>query len=119
MVTGLALLLKNQMVYVEHRDKILDLIDSRIEAGYFQESLHGKVKQQTAGFSVVPVPAAQIRLIEEAAPDLAATVHATLNEPMAAVVPATVIVPDFAATLQSTLGELPATDGTGEKKEVA
>lgn len=105
LVAGVALFLKNQMVYTQYRDKILDLIDSRIEAGYFQESLNGAPKQKTAGFSVVPFPPGQVKIIEQTVPDLMATVKATLAPSTPGIgTPMSATPGDFAATLQGTMG---------------
>lgn len=114
---GIALALKNQMVYTQNRDRILDLIDSRIEAGFFQHSLNGAPKQKTAGFSVVPFPPGQVKVIEQTVPEIIATVKATLAPTTPGMgTPMSAAPGDFSATLQGTLG---GADGADEKKKEA
>jgi len=123
LMSAIALFIKNQMIYMQHRDRILDLMDNRIEARNFQPSLQGAPKQKTAGFSVVPFPPAQVKVIEEIIPDFAATMKATLGASVPGVGTPMTVSPfvalgDFAGTVQGTMGG-DATSGAGEKKEAA
>lgn len=76
-LASLSLFIKNQMVFNAQRGRLLDVIDARIESAAMQGSLEGRPKQETAGFSVMAVPVTQF--LGEEVPDIAATVHATLN----------------------------------------
>jgi hypothetical protein len=52
LTASLALWLKNQLIHSLHRSHVLQLIDSAIEAEYFNDAVEGKPKTETAGFSV-------------------------------------------------------------------
>lgn len=76
-LASVALFIKNQMVFNAQRGRVLDIVDARIESVAMQGALEGKSKRETAGYSVMPVPA--MHLMDESTPDIAATVMATLN----------------------------------------
>jgi hypothetical protein len=76
-LASVALFVKNQMVFNAQRGRLLDVIDARIESAAMQGALEGRPKQETAGFSVMSVPVAHF--FDETAPDIEATVSATLN----------------------------------------
>ncbi len=121
LVGSVALFLRNQLVYMQNRDKILNLMDSRIEAGFFQTSLNGAPKRTTAGFSVVPFPPAQIKIIEEMVPDFMATAKAVMADSppgmgsLMTTSPATMPT-DFMSTVQSTMDRSSAANRVNEKK---
>lgn len=76
-VASVALAVKNQLVFAQQYSRILDMIDGRIEAEFFNEAAQGKPKTQTAGFSVVP---ANYDTLVSAAPlDMVKTVRETLR----------------------------------------
>lgn len=75
-IAAVALFIKNNMAYNQMRGRMLDMIDSAIESSYLAESLKGRPKEQTAGFSAVPLPLAG--LFDEEL-DLAATVRETMG----------------------------------------
>lgn len=83
---GIALFLRNNLVYSNERSRYLDILDARIESHYFnqlQEMQGGnyRSKRETAGYSVVPVPP---RILKE----LRATdIEATVAEMMGSVTP--------------------------------
>lgn len=76
-IAAVALGLRNWLMYFEMRGRVLDLVDAMIETTYLSAALSGQPKQQTAGFSVVPV--SMHGMIEGEAFDLAATVQETLG----------------------------------------
>jgi len=124
LVGSIALFLRNQMVYMQNRDRILNLMDSRIEAGFFQSSLNGAPKRTTAGFSVVPFPPAQIKVIEEMVPDFMATAKAIMADSppgMGSLMTTSLATTptDFMSTVQGTLGKnsAPINSVSGEKSE--
>jgi hypothetical protein len=76
-IASIALFVKNQMVFSAQRGRFLDVIDARIESAAMQGVLQGSSKKDSAGYSVMPVPAADFFSVD--APDIAATVDATLS----------------------------------------
>jgi len=76
-IAAVALGLRNWLMYFEMRGRVLDMVDATIESTYLSAALSGQPKQQTAGFSVVPV--SMHGMIEGEAFDLAATVQETLG----------------------------------------
>lgn len=66
-LSGLALLLKNNLIYNAMYSRFLDLMDAKIEAGFYSEALAGKPKGATAGFSVVSLPP-QVRRVAAGQP---------------------------------------------------
>lgn len=105
-INGFVLLIKNYILYFQHRERILDMIDARIEASYMQNIMAGAPKQQTAGYSMVRMAMPKdLPALPAATSDMAATVATTLR---GAPVLAPVAAPtngDFADTLRTTLGE--------------
>lgn len=79
---GIALFLRNNLVYSNERSRYMDILDARIESHYFnqlQEMQNGnyRSKRETAGYSVVPVPP---RILNELrATDIEATVATTMG----------------------------------------
>lgn len=59
-IGAMALLLRNSLVYLNMRGKVLDLIDARIEAEHFTAAIAGADKRETAGFAVIPIPSAEL-----------------------------------------------------------
>lgn len=55
-ISSISLAAKNILHYMEFRTRYLNLVDSRIEGQYMQQSLQGVNKRETAGFSVSSVP---------------------------------------------------------------
>jgi hypothetical protein len=75
-ISAVALFVKNAMVYNQMRGQMLDMMDAAISSSYLAEALKGRAKEQTAGFSVIPLPLAG--LFEDEL-DLTATVQDTLG----------------------------------------
>lgn len=77
-VGGIALFLKNQLIYAEQYNRVLDIRDARIEQQHQSEALDGKPKQEAAGLSVAP---AFRRMLaeEDITPNIAATVQRTMK----------------------------------------
>lgn len=78
MFAGACLFLKNQMAYAEERGRFLNMIDARIESTHLQEAQQGKPKQETAGFTVMPVPTVAMHVDYE--PAIAQTVQGIMGE---------------------------------------
>ncbi len=95
LVGAVSLLLKNLTVYSFQRARMLDIMDSQIEARFMLEALRGSPKEQTQGFSVVSIPTPLDRdrdgipdTLETS--DLAATVRATMGASVVTPPPASV-----------------------------
>jgi hypothetical protein len=62
MISAVALLINNHIVFYNERRAILDMRDAQIEAKYFGAALSGKPASETAGFVVAE---SSIRLMRQ------------------------------------------------------
>jgi hypothetical protein len=78
-VSSVALLLKNNLVYLQQRGRILDLIDAKIEGIFYNEQAYGKPKQDVAGISVVKVVWPKLPPAPSSLDDIETTVNSALR----------------------------------------
>lgn len=56
LIASVAMFIKNNLTYAQERERLLDIIDAKIDAGFTAAALEGKPKQQAGGISRVKLP---------------------------------------------------------------
>jgi hypothetical protein len=124
-IAAFALLIKNHMVYFQQRGRILDLIDARLEAAFYNEAAYQKRKEDIAGIAVMKVVWPKMPDVPAGMEAINETVRSTLESekpaPPPPPSPSQFVPPaDYAKTIDAMLGtsdQPPNSDEGDERKE--
>lgn len=112
-IAGIALLLRNNLAYMEQRSTLLDLMDERIHSQYLAAALSGASKTETLGWSVAKVPTAIFPEVAAVAKAAAAAPPDFTDQIAARLRTAAPTVEDTADTLEPPEMPPPATADNG------